>query len=307
MIQRVLFVLTLSLAVSASFGQDKEAQTLTVATYNLYNMFDVYDDPYSRDEGTRVKPRAEIEKVAEAIRAINADVIAVQEVENEGILRTMVQKMLGDMKYRHVVVMPTNSERGGNIGVISRKPVVSIKSHRWARLTLEGKESSWRFARDLMQVTIQATESKTLDLFVVHLKSKRTVAGDPNAVMWRSAEALGARRIVDRYLQANPGAWVCLAGDCNDTPDSAPIQLLLKPDAKGKAPLADLHSSLAKEKRITYRSKSYGNSNLDYIMASKALADRVVPDSAIIYSDADKASGSDHLPVVVKFNLAEPK
>ena len=62
------------LPVGGARSQDKKPsdlpprpKTITIATYNLYNMFDVYDDPYSADEGTRVKPRAEIENVAQTL------------------------------------------------------------------------------------------------------------------------------------------------------------------------------------------------------------------------------------------------
>ena len=53
--------------MSAARGQEAastQGKTLTIATYNLKNMFDVFDDPYTSDETTRVKPREDIEAIA---------------------------------------------------------------------------------------------------------------------------------------------------------------------------------------------------------------------------------------------------
>ena len=69
---------------------------LTIATYNVQNLFDVFDDPYTKDEGTRVKPLDQIKQIAGVLRKLDADVIAFQELENEGVLREMVRQFLGD-------------------------------------------------------------------------------------------------------------------------------------------------------------------------------------------------------------------
>ena len=57
--------------------------TLTVAAYNIENAFDVFDNPYSGDEGTAVKSRNELRAIASAIDATGADLVFFQEVENE--------------------------------------------------------------------------------------------------------------------------------------------------------------------------------------------------------------------------------
>ena len=41
---------------------------LRLVAYNAENLFDVFDDPYTDDDATEVKPRDEIERIAAALR-----------------------------------------------------------------------------------------------------------------------------------------------------------------------------------------------------------------------------------------------
>jgi endonuclease/exonuclease/phosphatase family metal-dependent hydrolase len=272
-------------------------------SYNLLNFMDVFDDPYSRDEDTRVKPRREILLLAQAIKTANPDLIAVQEIEAEGLLRAFVNDHLGDQGYRQVLVMPTNSDRGGNLGFISRLPIERVSSHRWTDLSLPGDPQSWRFARDVMQVRIRATPKLAIEFFVVHLKSKIDSPNDKNSTRWRLSEARGLRSLLDERLAAEPDALLCVLGDHNDEPDSLTIRTLTQPSANGRVGLADLHSHLAQGKRLTHRSEKYGDSTLDYIFASPALAKRSLRDGARVLEDKELIVGSDHAPILAEFTL----
>ena len=276
---------------------------LRVMSYNLYNFFDVFDDPYTRDEDTRVKPRREIVPLAQAIRKSNPDVIAVQEVEAEGLLRAFVNDHLGDQGYRHVLVMPTNSDRGGNLGLISRLPIERVSSHRWTDLSLPGDPQSWRYARDVMQVRLRASPKLVIEVFVVHLKSKIDSPSDKNSARWRLSEARGLRALLDERLAAEPDALLCLMGDHNDEPDSPTIRTLTQPTPAGGAGMTDLHSHLPHGQRLTHRSQKYGDSTLDYIFASPALAKRSIRDGARVLEDKELTAGSDHAPILAEFTL----
>ncbi|MEX2215101.1 MAG: endonuclease/exonuclease/phosphatase family protein [Phycisphaeraceae bacterium] len=305
---------TLALLIALLFGSGAVAQTqteapktLTLVTYNMENVFDVFDDPYHPDEGTRVKPREEYEQIAALLKKLDADVIACQEIENEGVLKAFVREFLPNMGYRYVAAAASNDGRGIRTAIISRLPIVSITSYRFLDLKLEGDDRTWQFARDLMHVKLQATKDRTLDAFIVHLKSKRGEAGDPQSGKWRLAEATMAKGIIDAELAKNPDAWLLITGDFNDTPDAPPIQKLLEKTGDGpdaKAALTDLHAHIPQDKRITYLKKPY-RSTIDYVLVSSQLANRVVKDSAIIVGPEDELKGSDHAPVLVKFDLSK--
>jgi endonuclease/exonuclease/phosphatase family metal-dependent hydrolase len=299
-------LLTVLLCVLLSVPRaSAQNEPLTIAAYNLENAFDVFDNPYKEDEGTDVKARWELESIARAIRATDADIIAISEVENEPVLRALVDEFLADQGYEHVTVMPGNDGRGISLGLISRVPIRSVTSYRWQTLTLPGDDRRWRFARDLMhaKLDIAGPDAEPLHLFVVHFKSKRSVEGDENAVAWRTAEATRTRQIVEQLLADDPDALAVVAGDFNANPDDRAMTTLLTPGDDGSRPLADVHADLPADQRITYPSTRYPDTIFDYILVSPAMAERLVPDSPALVTDPQLTRGSDHLPVYASFKL----
>jgi predicted extracellular nuclease len=295
-----LLVLLAMLMPASSWAQADD-QHLKVAAFNLENLYDVFDDPYTKDEETDVKSRAEVERIAATLRRIDADVIGIVEVENEGILRGLVNGFLGGMGYDYITVPQGNSTRGINLGVISRKPIVSITSHRFQELTLPGENNTWRFARDLLQVKVQATPQQTMDVFVVHFKSRHDSSGDPQSRKWRLAESTRARQIIAGMLKQDAKAWVAIIGDFNDTPETDSLVNFLQPK-DGSTALVDCHAHLPADKRITYLHEPY-RSTIDYILVSPALGKRVVTQTTYVLNEPDWRGGSDHAPVIATFDL----
>ncbi len=298
----LLALLCLLLCAPPALAQDKP---LTIAAYNLKNAFDVFDNPYTEDEGTDVKARWELEAIAKAIRATDADVIAISEVENEPLLRALVDEFLADQGYEHVTVMPGNDGRGINLGLISRVPIRSVTSYRWQTLRLPGDDRTWRFARDLMhaKLDIAGPDADPLHVFVVHFKSKRSMPNDENSNAWRTAEATRTRQILEKLIADDPGVLAVVAGDFNSNPGDPAMTALLSPDNDGSRPLTDTHADLPADQRITFPSTRYPNTIFDYLLVSPALAKKLVPDSPGIITDPQLTRGSDHLPVYASFNL----
>jgi endonuclease/exonuclease/phosphatase family metal-dependent hydrolase len=293
----LLLAVMLLIALPA-FAQ--ESRQITIGSYNVKNFFDVFDDPYMNDEETAVKPRADIESLARAVRSLNADVVAFQEVENEHVIKAMADAYLRDAGYRHIVASYTNSNRGIRLVVMSKLPIASVTSYHHRELRLPGDERRWDFARDLFRVTLKVNDVRNLDLFVVHFKSKIDSKGDPGSQAWRLAEATMARSIIDEILRADAGAWVAIAGDFNDTPETKTIAAFTDWSAQ-RPGLTDVHADRSADRRITYLHKPY-RSTIDYILVSPALAKRYVANSSRVLTDEDLLSGSDHAPIVASFN-----
>lgn len=271
------------------------ASGVTIAAYNVDQFYDAYDDPYTRDEANPTKPRRAIAAVAAAIERTHADVVAVSEVENEGVLKKMVRDFLPGQGYRYITAIKTNDLYGGNLGIISRLPIAGVTTCRWQTLRLPGRTRTWHFARGLMRVTLNLPTGKKLNIIIVHLKSRYDSPGDAHSRDYRLAEATELRRIVDDLLREHPKMLLAVAGDFNAEPSSDAMRLLL-----GDMNMVDVHRDLPPAKRITYLLPRY-RSTIDYILASPALAKRLVPGSAKVLQGERLLRGSDHAPIEATF------
>lgn len=288
-------------------------QSITIGSYNVRNFLDVFDDPYTQDESVKVKPRDEIIAMAKAIKQLDADVVMFQELENEFVLQAMVDEFLPNAGYRYVAAQRTNSNRGINLGIISRFPITQLRSYRFQTLThpdAPGRE--WRFARDLMRATLDIGLDRPVDVFSVHLKSNRDGPNDPNSRLYRTAEAIRLKEIVREELAQDPEALIVLAGDFNSNYEERPDQArpwpamahLMKPEADGSHLLVDVHAHLSDEQRVTIPGDGrYPPATFDYILASPAMARSYVRDSAEIIRNPAITVGSDHRPLAAKFRF----
>lgn len=269
---------------------------LKLASFNVLNLFDEHDDPYRADEGTPAKPRAQLEALARTLRTLDADVVALQEVENRGILERFVRGMLPEMGYESIVLYEGNDARGIDCALLSRLPVGPVTSYRHLRFA-DANGAAVQFQRDLLQVRIEPVGFDPLTVFVVHLKSKRGGADSSLAV--REAEARSIRRILDDALSADPKARFAICGDFNDTFDSPPLRIIRGQGALG---LSSFIHDLPKD-AATYNIPRY-RSMIDFIFASPALTACYVPASYRVMDGTVESSGSDHNPLVAEFDLS---
>jgi len=280
---------------------------VTVATFNTLNLFDDQDDPYHADEGTPPKPREELEHLAAAIRQVNADVLALQEVENRFYLERFNELLLSDLGYENVVLYEGNDRRGIDVALLSRLPVGPVTSYRHLRFP-DGNGQSMAFQRDLLRARIDPpapasaasgqVPPPSFDLFVVHLKSKRG-QDEQRTLATRLGEARAIRRIFDEILASDPTARFLICGDFNDTLDSQPLQTVL---GTGPTALTGFANDLPAESRISYNQEPY-QAMIDFLLASPALARHYRPGSYRILPGSIPTTGSDHNPVIVEFDL----
>lgn len=269
----------------------------TLATYNVHNLFDRFDNPYTADESTDPKSAAQLKALAAAIRAVNADVLVLQEVEHGGALRAFVSEHLADVGYTAVVDSPTDDPRGICVAALSRLPVVRVVSHRTVPLRPEGPAvPENRFARDLLRVDVAAGET-VVAVFGLHLKSKLDAPGDPQGANWRLAEATRARMIIQEMVRREGVTHFAVVGDLNDTPESQAVGMLMNTTSPG---LVDVLAGIPAEKRITF-SNSRFQQGIDFILLSPSLAKHMRAESGMILSDRLFEGTSDHRPVRVEF------
>lgn len=233
-----------------------------VGTFNLNNLFsrfnfrgEVTDVPEAAGDGgislsfeaARVSvrvfagrlvrpkdPGATVEIALRIGEVMNADVLAVQEVEHIEVLRQFNAEHLQN-RYPHVALVEGNDPRMIDVGILSKLPIGTIASHQ-AAVHPETPERRV-FGRDLLQVEIlRPNGDKLFTLYNTHLKSHFLPFGaDPvqgaiaaNALRRRQAETVS--RILSRMER--PNSRFVLAGDMNDPPESPSLAPMLSADGR---------------------------------------------------------------------------
>ncbi len=283
---------------STSAPQTTTSQHFSVATFNVGNLFDAWDDPYTEDELTRAKSSRDLKRLAATFRRLDADIVALQEVESLGVLEQFRQKQIPDLGYRHAVLCEGNDRRGIDVALLSRLAVGRVTSHR--HMAFRDANGQWvRFRRDLLVVEIRPPRGAACELWVVHLKSNYD--GREAAEIQRMAEAKQIRRLYDAKMQQDPAAAIILCGDFNDELQRPVLRWLL---GSRRHALQSLTADLRTSSAFTYNIHPY-ESMVDFLFVSPAMANRYRRGTYRIVDGSARWIGSDHNPVRAEFHLLE--
>lgn len=297
---RLLAILLLALAeINAAAG------IVRVAAYNLENYLDVptATRPHQKSDAAKAKIR-------ESIRALNPDVIALEEMGTTNALLELRASLKNDGLdfpfWEHVRSYDTNI----HIAILSKLPVVARRPHTNECFLLDGKK--FQVKRGFAEVDLQAATNFVFTLFAVHLKSHLTTA-EADEAGERLGEAKVLRAILDRRLAREPNANFIVAGDFNDEKDSAPLKAIL---GHGKTKLFDPRPAerngdtapgeppYFEPRNVVwtyYFGKTDTYSRIDYLLFSPALKNHFLADETYIPKIPDWGAGSDHRPVVTGF------
>ncbi len=264
------------------------AGKFTVATYNVENLFD--GSNVALGPSNPAKSDDAKQQLAESIRALNADVLGLVEVESRATLRNFRDAYLKDMGYQYIALQEGNDMRGIDVAVMSRFPITHLKSHRNATFGVPGSSAPGRLSRDLLQAKIAVGKGYSFTLFVTHLKAR---PGEPASDAKRKAEAQFIRRTLRDFEAQYPNANYAVLGDFNDRPESETLKVFL--DGRDRDPvlydaLSELGAGAYSYHPIKYRGR------IDYILLSEGIRKEYVPQSARILNIPAALRASDHLP-----------
>lgn len=339
-----LFVSSLALAdPTVRFGSPeplpKTPGAIRLATYNVENLFDTEDDPAlagQYEDMNSVKPKAQLEGIAAAIRKLDADVLAVEEIESEAALRWFRDTYLKDLGYTHLASIDAGDERGIEQGILSRFPIKSVKN--WPRLQLEGvqpeKEGDranplagqpMRFHRSPLKVEIECPatgiaasnqSSGTSSEVPTGIKADAppspplTVSPSPPYTLTLFIVHQKSGRFASYWREAEVGGLVKLIAETESTSPSANIAVLGDFNAVPLDPpvqtlissglidlFADLRDSAPLGQSTRFKTHESGRS-IDLILINKNLQPEIIASSRFVLGTPARPEGVDYRTAV---------
>jgi endonuclease/exonuclease/phosphatase family metal-dependent hydrolase len=180
-----------------------------------------------RGELIEAKPATAQHALAARIAAVDADVLALQEVENLDALRRFNRDLLA-RPYAHEVLVEGNDPRFIDVAVLSRLPIANVTTHRFE--VHPANPTMPVFGRDLLELQAfnGSRRRRLLTLFVTHLKSNFIPFDDPDPAATALAnDELRARQAetIARVVAARtrPDARYVILGDLNDDPEAGTL------------------------------------------------------------------------------------
>lgn len=282
------------------------AQSFSVATYNVYNLFDdridttEYPD-FSANRWGKKEFEQKLANLVQPLKSIGADVLALQEVENENALIRLQKKL--SYKYRAF----TKKDDGAvGVALLSNLQIIDTQIVRVGNAS-----------RDILKVTLLFNQNP----FTVYVNHWNSLSA-PEAKRIASAQAL-----MDDIASSKVNEYIIL-GDLNSNYDrylyrdsitainhvlqTIKDDILITTASLRKGAHANLWLELPAKKRFSYFFKGRKNT-LDHIVIPFSMVDGkgidYVADSFNVYAPSyllqknkiDKKY-SDHLPLVARFS-----
>ncbi|ODS33362.1 MAG: Endonuclease/Exonuclease/phosphatase family protein [Candidatus Scalindua rubra] len=227
-----------------------------VGSFNLYNLVLPEVKYYGRKKYTKKVYEKKKTWIAQKLDLMDADIIGFQEIFHEKALKEVLKESDHYKKVSVKVAKPTG--KGPVVGLVSRFPIVEHEVIEdfpaSALLDVDGKEIPLtRFSRPVLSARLKIKDNLKLDVFVVHLKSKRPMyadgadhndliekaKGQARSLILRAAESTAMRSLLMDYLQGRNYPVIVL-GDVNDA---------------GLAVTSQIVSGEPPWRRLSYRSK----------------------------------------------------
>lgn len=299
-VRRLGLVCVVALWFRSGFG----AELFRVATYNLENYL------LQPVEGRRAKSAEARAAVRDCIKAIDADVLALQEVGGLDALQELRAGLKAeglDYPYWEIVA---GADTNINLAVLSKFPFSARRPHTNDTYLLAGKR--FRIQRGFGEVAVKVNDAYSFTLINAHLKSRQPVPEADQAEM-RLEEAKILRGKIAAAMAQNPETNLIVLGDLNDTKDTLPIRHLM---GTGRFRLIDTRPAEAcasstntptgpgQLRTVTWTyfyAKEDTYSRFDYILLSPGMAREWVTNRSYVLSISNWGVASDHRPVVATF------
>ena len=320
-----------------------------VANWNVENLYDTVDDPDNDGDDeflpnnpttrwTQVRYETKLDNLAQVITGMNKgngpDILGVEEVENEEVIRDLVDRLEG--KSYGIVHVDSPDPRGIDTAMLFNRNLFTLLESHAYKVSLKWDHTT----RDILHSVLEDHDGNRLHVLVNHWPSRGggVELSEPN----RIAAATTLARAVDHIFLRDPAARIVMLGDFNDEPSNRSVRDVLDaepyPSRSGYVAtnLYNLSSAKSAKGFGSFPHSFDGETEwrmYDQIMVSGALlrSARIEEDKDLFWIDRpgymveesgrDKGSPvptfegqeyyqggySDHFPVGARFIYAEPE
>lgn len=302
---------------SCSDSDSEFSDGVSVMNWNLETFFDgefdgnEYKEFASAKSGwSREKYKVRLERLASVIRALDCDIVVMEELEKESQLHDIVNQLSGtfDLSKLYRYGYFSNGESASiGCGILSRIPLHDVSVHSLF-VKSDVKQPS-------MRPIIKATfciDGKKLDLFVNHWKSKS--GGAESSEVWRDYQEKQLSRLIEDSLSSGNAVLAC--GDFNRSIEefefkkNGDTNIALKGGANVRSPWFDESGNLSRVGSYWYKNRWEYIDNFFY--ANLSMTDFCTHSSGdwcdsknhpLRYKIHSGYGYSDHLPLTCRIRL----
>ncbi len=243
--RKILALLLVWVLANPAIAQKATYKVGLIGFYNLENLFDTINDPNVNDEeflpgGTKnYTGKIYLDKLnhlASVLSKIGTDlspdglsIIGNAEVENEGVLKDLVNEPLLKSRNYQIVHFDSPDERGIDVAMLYNPKYFTLIKKESLNVHLMNSDSTERKTRDVLFV-YGKYDGEDIFVFVNHWPSRR--GGEEVSAPGRARAAGVCKAKIDSITAKNPDAKIVVMGDLNDDPVSPSVAVVL--GAKGE-------------------------------------------------------------------------
>jgi len=223
----ILFVIQNCNPVVKDSGKtDLSEKSISIAFYNVENLFDTIDSPDTEDSeflpGSKLdwntkKVNQKIENISKVLLSIDdvsPAIIGLCEIENRGILNDLVQySELNNQNYQ-VIHKESPDFRGIDVALLYKEGSYTPLQNEW--INIQFPFDTTYTTRDILYSKGLLSNNDTIHLFVNHWTSRSGGQEVSEAKRIFLAELLKEK--TDHILRKNANANIIIMGDLNDNP-----------------------------------------------------------------------------------------
>ncbi|MCY2686338.1 endonuclease/exonuclease/phosphatase family protein [Salinimicrobium sp. TH3] len=243
----LIVLLYSSIFFPAPAQEKKDYRVVSVAFYNVENLFDIHDDPLIFDEEftptgknrwTQELYLKKLENLSMVLTSIGKPkietppaLLGLCEIENLQVLEDLIKTpLLAPYDYQ-IIHFDSPDERGIDVALLYRPEVFVVQNTATHSLLLYDRENTSKrdYTRDQLVVS-GFLEGEEMHIIVNHWPSRS--GGEKSSSYKRENAAKLNRKIIDSLQRKNPYARIINMGDFNDDPSNISLQKVL--GAKGK-------------------------------------------------------------------------